>query len=326
MAKSRGVDAKLSRLRALRKEQPAAEQLAELRQALGDKSNLVAAQAAEIVGDRALAEFAPDLVAAYDRFMLEPEETDKLCLAKIAIVEALNKIEYDQEAVFLSGIQHVQAESCWGGSEDAAARLRGSAALGLVRINYPGVVLLLADLLADPEKVARLAAAQALGASGAPAAIPLLRFKARLGDKDPAVTGECLTALMSAAPKESLPFVRHFLDSHDEVIQEAAAFALAESRRPEALAVLIEHWPKTRRGPLQEVILLAIAMTRLPAALDFLLEIVAGANQAAALAALSALAIHRHYESIKERIAAAVAKRGDTALQERFKKKFEAKE
>jgi hypothetical protein len=45
----------------------------------------------------------------------------------------LNKIEYDKEEVFLSGIRFVQMEPRWGGEEDAAAQLRGSAAFGLVR-------------------------------------------------------------------------------------------------------------------------------------------------------------------------------------------------
>jgi HEAT repeat protein len=322
MAKPRGVDAKLSRLRALRQEPLEAEQLTELRQALADKSNLVAADAAEIVGERNLADFAPDLVAAFDRFMTDAAETDKLCRAKIAVVEALNKIDHDRADVFLRGIHHVQMEPRWGKEEDTAAPLRGGAAFGLVRMHYPEVILLLVDLLADAEKDARLTAVQAIGQSCLPAAVPLLRFKARVGDADPAVTAECLTALMSAAPNESLAFVASFLQRGGEVVQEAAAFALAESRRPEALDALTGYWPRARGGPLQEALLLAIAMTRLPAATEFLMTILAGDNRPAALAALSALAIHRHNPAIKERVAA-VVRTGDAAMQERFKKKFE---
>jgi len=324
MAKLRGLDAKLDRLRALRQEPAVPAHLAELRRALSDKASLVAAAAAEIVGARLLAEFAPDLAAAFDRFMVDPEETDKLCRAKLAIVETLNKLEYEQEDIFLTGIRHVQKEPRWGGSEDTAADLRGSAAFGLVRINHRDVMLLLADLLADPEKVARMAAAQALGETHSPAAIPLLRFKARTGDKDSEVTAECLTALMIADPKESLPFVTQFLRSPHEALQHGAAFALAESRRPEALAVLKEQFPKAGCESLQEVILLAISMTRLPAAVEFLFEVLAAAKQSAALAALSALAIHRHNDSVHDRVAAVVAQKADAALLERFKKKFAA--
>jgi hypothetical protein len=84
--------------------------------------------------------------------------------------------------------------------------------------------------------------------------------------------------------------------------------------------------PEAQRGSFQEVLLLAIAMTRLPAAVDFLLEILAGEDKAAGLAALTALAIHRHNQALRDRIKAAVATKKDAAFQERFKKKFEAKE
>src|SRR5262249_10204252 len=83
-------------------------------------------------GTRALSELPGDLVAAFDRFMIEPEESDKRCRAKIAIVETLNKIEYDRDDVFLRGIRHVQMEPVWGKSEDSAGHLRGAAAFGLV--------------------------------------------------------------------------------------------------------------------------------------------------------------------------------------------------
>jgi HEAT repeat protein len=322
MSKARSIDARLARLRALGDEAPSQEHLRELRAALADKSNLVVAAAAEIIGQRACSDLAPDLVIAFDRFMVEPAKTDKLCSAKLAVVEALNMIDHGDADVFVRGVRHVQMEPRWGGEEDSAAPLRGSAAFGLVRIGHPGVVLLLVDLLADPEKVARSAAAQALGASGSLAAVPLLRLKALVGDPEPEVTAQSLAALMAAAPEESLPFVARFLDSPSDAVAEGAALALAESRRPDALDVLTRHWPTARHGPSQDALLLAISMTRLPAALDFLLEVLASESQDTAAAALSALAIHRHNDAVKERVASAAAKRGIAALQDRFKKKF----
>ena len=323
MAKPRGLDAKLNRLRSLRHER-AEEAIGELRKSLGDSSNLVVAEAAEIIGTRLFAELAADVAGAFARFMIEPEKSDKRCRAKIAIVEALNKLDYPEEEVFLQGIQHVQMEPVWGGHEDTAAQLRGSSAYALVRLDYSDVLNLLAELLVDRDKVARVAAAHALGATGKLAAVPLLRFKARIGDADPTVTGECLTALMRLAPTESLPFVTRFLYAADASLQEGAALALAESRRPESLEVLQDFWRKTQGGSIQEVVLLAISMLRLPAALDFLLEIVGGENQSAALAALSALTIHRHNEPFKERVAAIVAQKRSAALKTRFEAKFNA--
>jgi HEAT repeat protein len=321
-AKLRSVDAKLTRLRAIRTEPLGPALVAELRGLIADKSNFVVAEAAEIVGESMLADLAPDLAAAFPRFMVDPVETDKICRAKIAITDALHKVEYDAEDLFRTALRHVQMEPVWGGSEDTAAPLRAAAAFALLRLNPRDLVLLLAELLADPEKVARSAAAKALGASGALAAIPLLRFKARVGDEEPEVIGECLTALVTADPAGSVAFVGEFLDSPTESIAEGAALALAESRRPDAFERLKAHWPKVRPGSLQNVLLLAIAITRLPAALEFLLEVLAGDNRAVAEAALAALAIHRHNPAARERIAAVIAKKGDAALRERFGREF----
>jgi hypothetical protein len=75
MPKPRHTETKLARLRALRKEPASPGHLAELRQALADPSNLVAAEAAEIVGVRGLAELAGELVAAFGRFMIRKRPT-----------------------------------------------------------------------------------------------------------------------------------------------------------------------------------------------------------------------------------------------------------
>jgi HEAT repeat protein len=321
MAKPRGVDAKLNRLWALRREPAAAGDVAELRQALSDRSSVVVEAAASIVGDRGLSELADDLAAAFDRFMVDPIETDPKCRAKNALVDALNKIDYPRDDVFLRGLHHTQ-EHGPPGQDDPAAPLRGRSALGLARISHPGAVLLFVELFFDPARAVRVAAAQALGETRSPTAIPLLRFKARKGDKDAEVTGACLAALMASDADGSLPFVAAFLGNNDEVVQGDAALALGESRRPDALEILIGHWPRARDDAFAEVLLLAIAMTRLPAALDFLLDILSTGNQGAAAATLSDLFIHRHNEAVKARIAAVVADKGDAALVRRFHKKF----
>lgn len=323
MAKARGVDAKLAGMRALRTEPVSPQFISQLREALADKSNFVAAAATEIVGERSLTELVPDLAAAFHRFLEDAVETDKTCRAKIAIVEALHKLDADEEAVYRVAVKHVQPEPRWGGSDDTAAPLRATAAFALVRVNPRDLMVLLADLLTDPEKVARSAAAKALGSSGALAAIPLLRFKARVGDEEPEVVVECLSGLMTADPAESLPFVGGFLDA-DEEVAEGAALALGESRRPEALTILQKHWPRARRHEaLGNVVLLAIAITRLPAAVDFLLEVLGAESEPTAAGALSALAIHRHNPTIRDRVAAAVAKKG-AGLKKAFEKQFRA--
>jgi len=157
---------------------------------------------------------ADNLAAAFDRFMIDPEESDNLCRAKVAIVDALNAIDYPHEDVFLRGVQHVQTAGVWNDpiaipiQRPAPRRLR--LGTGPHQISQRARSSRRSAL--DKAKVARRGAARALGASGLLAAVPLLRFKARIGD-DPAVTGECLTGLMQLAPEESLPFLAEFLRS-----------------------------------------------------------------------------------------------------------------
>jgi HEAT repeat protein len=246
MAK-RSLEAKLARLRQLRDE-PASPQLAqELRSALADGSNLVVAAAAEAVGQAGLLDLAPDLVAAFDRFLVDPVRTDKLCSAKTALALALDRLEYPHAAVFLRGIRHVQPEPAWGGSRDTAAPLRATCAFALARIDARGVLPLLVDLLTDPEKVARVGAAQALAYCGSEAAGLLLRLKARVGDKDPEVVAECLRGVLQLSAQEGVSFVAGFLRSADEAIAESAVLALGDSRRPEAFDALKAFWTAARR-------------------------------------------------------------------------------
>jgi HEAT repeat protein len=166
ITKARSLEAKLARLRQLRSEPLSPELSQELQSALCDRSSFVVAEAAEAIGHFALADLAPDLAAAFERFLIDPIKTDKLCRAKIAIAQTLDKLEYLRPDIFLQGIRHVQPEPVWGGEQDSAAPLRGACAFALVRIGHPGVLNLLVDLLTDPEKDARLAAVQAVAYSG----------------------------------------------------------------------------------------------------------------------------------------------------------------
>lgn len=321
MAKTRGTEAKLARLRALRAAPATPETIQELAEALGDPSNLVVAEAAAVAGLNQVRDLAPQLVAAFERLLIDPEKRDKQCRGKIAVVEALNQLEFADPEVFLRGIVHVQ-DPAWGEppGQDAAGLLRAVSALGLARLNHPDRLLHLTDLLLDTDKTARAGAARALGNSGSLAAVPLLRYKARIGDRDAEVVGECLEALLTLTPAQSAPFVAEFLHRPDQAIQEAAIFALAESRRADALAVLIEFWPRVPRD-LVETVLLAISMVRLPAALDFLIGMIAR-KDAHARAAVTALAIHRHSPKIKESVAAAVAAHGAPEVDAWFRKRF----
>jgi len=303
---SRKLEATLALLNQARHQPTSEAAIAILRQVLKSKYGIAVAQAAKLIGELELQQLTPDLAAAFGRFMLNGSVTDVGCIAKFRIAEALYRMEYSEETLFLQGI-------VWGGKEDTAARLRGICALALVRMNYPNVLNELADLLADPKPEARMVAAQAIAYSDNPQGVPLLRLKVQLGDPAPQVLAECFTALLKLAPIQSLSLVASFLYAPEEQVCEMAALALGESRLLEAFDILRSWWQR-HNSPLRATGLLAIAMLRHDQPLEFLLSLVAEATSRDAKDAISALSIYRQDERLWQRVREIIDSRGDIEL------------
>src|SRR5207253_2656163 len=144
-------DKKMEAIDAMRSAEP-------LRKALKERNNFLVAKAAGIAGDLGLQELVPDLLAAFDRFLANAVKSDPQCWAKNAIVKALKDLGHDDAAVFIRGMRHVQLEPVWGDVSDTAANLRGACAIALTGCVLDKITLLthLIDLLADPEKPARI--------------------------------------------------------------------------------------------------------------------------------------------------------------------------
>ncbi len=234
----------------------------------------------------------------------------------------LERLGAAADVVFVKGIHHVQMEPIWGGSVDTAAELRASCAFGLVRMGYRDVLSELAVLLADPEKVARTAAVQALGHCGSDAALPLLKFKALIGDKDAEVVGECFTAMLKLAPQRSVDFVAGFLESIDSDVRGAAALALGASRLHSAFERLRDQWQRSVHPDFRRVLCLAIASARFDAAVEFLLSMIVEQPPQTAADAIAALALYRQDAAVKGQVSAAVARRADPAISRAFREEF----
>jgi hypothetical protein len=117
MAARESLEEKLAAIRALRGQTLTSEQKLELKKRIGDRSNLVVAAASAIAGENTLVELAPDLETAFDRFLVNPLKDDKLCRAKLAVVQALDRMEHPKADVFLKAARHVQFEPTWGASK-----------------------------------------------------------------------------------------------------------------------------------------------------------------------------------------------------------------
>jgi HEAT repeat protein len=304
------VEEKRSRLNEARESPGSEASLALLRKGLADRVSIVVARAAELVGELGTTALAPEMIAAFHRFLADPPK-DKGCLAKIAIVEALTRLEHAEPEVFLAGIRHVQREPVWGGTEDTAAWLRGLCAIGLTGCRHPRVLQHLVDVLADPEKPARIGAARALGGLGGPEPALLLRLKLLQGDSELEVLAEGFRAFLTIeSPAEASSFVARFLDS-DETVAEAAALALGESRNPQALEVLKRAWEKARGRSFRRVLLVAMALLRTGPATDFLLSLLEDDSSENRRGVLSALGPFLYNDELREKVRAAVARRDD---------------
>lgn len=315
MAKPRKLEQLLAQLDPVRRDPHAPESTIALQQILTSKYSIAVAQAAKIVGEAERYDLISDLVAAFDRCMTKPTETDPGCTAKLKIADALYRLEYSNEALFLRGIRHIQQEPIWGGSDDTAAALRGTCALGLVRMNYPQVMSELADLFADPKQDARMAAARAIAYSGdLLAGVPLLRLRIQVGDTAP-VLSDCFLALLQLCPESSsLDLIRRFLTSDMNEVAEVAGLALGESRLAEAFPILQHWWQRTRILELRQTALTAIALLRQDDAIAFLLELIRKGEIPDAKSAIAALGIYHQDPELWRRVCETVHQRSEPGL------------
>jgi HEAT repeat protein len=165
----------------------------------------------------------------------------------------------------------------------------------------------LVDLLADPEKEARMGAARALGGVAGPEPALLLRLKLLQGDPEVEVLAEGFRALLSIeSPEEGASFVARFLASEDETVAESAALALGESRNPRAFEVLKDHWERARGKSFRRVLLVAMALLRTEPATDFLVALLSDASGETRRGALSALGPFLYSGELRKRVRAAV--------------------
>jgi HEAT repeat protein len=262
------------------------------------------------------------LCRAFARFLNDSKLSDKGCGAKTALARAAVELECGEEELFRIGIRQVQMEGSFGAPVDVAAELRGLCGLGLVQVRSREAMNRLVELLNDRQPPARIGAVRALTYSGREEGILLLRFKALSGDREPAVVGECLTALISLQPREAVEFVGQFLDSAEESVRDEAALALGTSKDPGALELLKRQYATTADRAFQQTLLTSIAGLRRPEAVEFLIKIVEAEGPAAAADAVAAARIFRNDSALRERIKRAVASRGDPALQATFDKQF----
>ncbi|NQU44413.1 hypothetical protein HQ520_14075, partial [bacterium] len=267
------LEEKLAMIEGLRESLPGRAAIQDLCKALEGKQNILAAAAAGLIADAGLTDLGPDLAAAFDRFMENPLQRDRQCLAKNAIIQALEALKWTDPAVFLKGVRHVQMEPVFGGRTDTADELRGLCAQSLARLQHPDLGYDLCQMLADPELQARRVAVHILSNWPRIQSELLLRLHVLRGESDPNILFACLTGLMQLEARESLEFVARFLGADDSAVVEAAALALGGSRAPGVFEILREKREETILSQERADLLLPIGLIRNDAAFDYLLSV-----------------------------------------------------
>ena len=233
---------------------------------------------------------------------------DPGCRGKIAIARALHALDDWEERVFVSGLTIVQLEGF--DRSDTAAELRGVCGLAHAHFARPDALDVLADLLADPERVTRVAAAQGLGDAGRRDATALLRFKLHTGDPEGEVLSACVESLLSLGKDEVVPFVIGLLAEHDQRA-ECAALALGGARIASAYEALLAWANGCRPDQRYRVGYLALALLRDDRATAELLDAIRTRAKGDANAAARALATFRDVPEIADALVAAMATRDD---------------
>jgi HEAT repeat protein len=323
MKKPDPIEQALDRLSTLRSGVGSPAEVAqELKRFLGNRSNLVSAKAAKTAGQLRSSQLIPDLVAAFERLMSDPQKMDKGCAAITEIVAALYEMDYVEPEIYLKGIHHVQMEGAYGPPVDAAAKLRAFSALGLVRTRHPNALDEVVTLLVDREPQARAGAVRALASNGGEAGALVLKLKVLTGDDEPDVIAECFSGLLANASEKSLLFVAKYADAEDTAIGEAAILAIGTSRHPAAFDLLKEKWDRSAGDPLRKTLLLAMAITRSEAAIAFLISLLESSNAQTARDVITALAIYRDNEKIRRSVEDVISRRGDKNLIEALRREF----
>ncbi|PYV27319.1 MAG: hypothetical protein DMG24_04930 [Acidobacteria bacterium] len=275
MPAKRSFEEQLAALDELRQQAPEAA-IEPLRKALAHRNNYVVAKAADLVSKFRLSELIPELVAAFERFFADPIKSDPQCWAKNALSRALVALEYEDAAVFLRGMRHIQLEPVWGGRSDTAGALRATCALALVQCRSmpeTGLLACLMELFSDKDKSVRAEAARAIEQVASPSAALLLRLRALLAGDEPEVLGACYSGILNIEGVSAIPWVSRFLATADDNVAEAA-FAIASTRSPEAFSALHARFREESDPTFRSVLLFAIALTRQQPALEFLLDLV----------------------------------------------------
>ena len=274
-------------------------------------------QAAKLVAEHSLRGFEPQLRTAYTTFAAERAQLDPGCLAKEAVIAALESIECTDAELFAHAALYVQRERGRYGTRDTGAGVRARSVLGLARLGHGDLVPILGACLADRDARVRLSAARAIAHRGQRDTAGLLLLRLGAGDAESEVIGECLRGLFATASDLARRYVQQALHDPQPELREQTLHALGTVHDDAAVALLAEELREHTLSDERRCIIEVLGLSLRSSARELLLELLHGDDASDAEAALTALAIHRHDQRLIEQLRAA------SAHSERLRSRFE---
>ncbi|MET0286449.1 MAG: HEAT repeat domain-containing protein [Polyangiales bacterium] len=254
-----------------------------------------------------------ELEAAYFRIAEGGPRADPGCLAKLALLDALDVGEALSEQTFAHAIDLVQFEASKQHKRDSAGMLRARAALALARLNAAGLLQKLGGLLADALPAVRQNAAKAVAHYGNPDGAGLLLLRLKIGD-EPSIELECLQGLFTLAPSIAIACTRELLRNADSERRELLASALGSANHDDAIQLLGEQLDESVVASERKIWIDALALSRRASARQRLLDVIEDGSQADARAAIGALAPHGYDARLVASVHEAAERRGDETL------------
>lgn len=293
-----------------------------LRKALGSGDAAVIAQAARLIEEHAVHPLVDDVRKAYIALSGSRAGTgDPGCVAKEALLDALEALDDVDLEVFADAANHEQVERRRGRQRDTAAGVRARGVRGLARAGHPDLWAILGARLADPEVSVRQAAARAIGHRGHRDGAGLLLLRLGCGDTEPEVVVDCIESLFAVAPDLGKRHARSCLNRVADDDRALLYGALGSASSDEAVALLAEELEEFLQADQRRSLIEALGLSRRPRARELLLSLVTSDREGDAELALAALSIHSYDDALVEQLSELTS--GSPVLHRIFRERFQ---